>query len=176
MKKTVLAVLLATASLAPLWAFASDGTIIINGSVFAPTCIINGGAPNFTRTLPTLSSSTLSTVGSTNGDTSVSINLTGCNPASGGARVFFESGAGVNATSGRLINTGTATNVDVQLAMPDDTPIIVGAASGAQNTGTYTSIVSGAASLNYKARYYSTATTHAAGTVAASVTYAIEYE
>ncbi|WP_083444805.1 fimbrial protein [Herbaspirillum rhizosphaerae] len=176
MKKTVLASVLALTSLAPLAAFASDGTINFTGSVTATTCTVSGGS-TISKALPPVSSTTLGAAGNTTGDTAIQISLTGCAGGSAtGVRAFFESGTGVNASTGRLINTGTATNVDVQLAMPDNTPIVAGAASGSQGTGPFTALSGGAATLNYKARYYSTGATHTAGNVIASVTYSIEYQ
>src|ERR1700709_2746003 len=106
MTKSILASLLTIAALAPAAAFASDGTIPFNGAVTAQTCTINGGVPSFTKTLPQVSQTTLNADGKVAGATNFNIALTACTPASGGARVFFESGANVDTTTGRLKNTG----------------------------------------------------------------------
>ena len=176
MKKTVLASLLAVASLAPLAAFASDGTITFNGSVTAQTCTINGGVPSFTRVLPQVTATNLNAAARTAGATNFSIALTACTPATGGARVFFEAGAGVDAVSGRLLNTGTAANVQLQLLNSTGGVIVAGAPTGTtQNNGAFTPIVGGAATLQYAVQYYATGPA-TAGTVASSVTYSIEYQ
>ena len=175
MKKSILASLLAVSSLAPLAAFASDGTITFNGSVTAQTCTINGGVPTFTKILPQVSANTLNAAAARAGTTNFSIALTACTPAIGGARVFFEAGPGVDAVSGRLNNTGSATNVQVELLNATGGSIVAGAAAGSQNSGNFTPIIGGAATLNYAAQYYATAAA-TAGTVAASVTYSIEYQ
>lgn len=178
MKKTILASLLAAASLAPLAAFASDGTIQFNGEVTATTCTvnINGGGANPKITLPKVSSATLNAANKVAGATNFNVSLTACTPATGGARVFFEAGTGVDAVSGRLINgTGTATNVQVQLLNSAGGVIVAGAPSGSQNTGAMVPITGGAATLSYAAQYFATAAA-TVGTVVSNVTYSIEYQ
>jgi major type 1 subunit fimbrin (pilin) len=179
MKKSILVSLLAVSSLAPLAAFASDGTITFTGEVTGQTCTINGGQPNFTKVLPKVSSSVLGAAGQTAGGINFPIQLTNCTPASGGARVFFETGPNVDTTSGRLniaTGSGQATNVQVQLLNSTGGAIVAGAASGSQNSGNYAPISSdGKATLYYGAQYYATGAA-TVGLVSTSVTYSIEYQ
>jgi len=177
MKKIVLSSLLAIAAAAPIASQAADGTITFNGSVIAQTCTINGGTPNLTVALPRVAASNFTAVGSTVGasNSSIKISLTACPAALTAARAFFENGATVNSTTRRLINSGTATNLEVGLTTPQGVDIAVGAAAGAQNTASVP-IVSGAADLVYGTKYVSTATTVGAGTVVTNVAYTIDYQ
>jgi len=172
MQKSIIASFLAIAALAPAAAFASDGTITINGTVTAQTCTINGGSPNLAVTLPTVSTSALASAGQTATPTPFTIALTACNPNSGNVRAFFETGSNVLATR-RLKNNGTATNLEIGLLNTDNTPIAIGAASGAQGTSSV-AISSGSANLTYMAQYVATGPV-GAGTVTTSVTYSIEF-
>ncbi len=175
MKKSTIASLLAFAALAPAAAFASDGTITINGAVTAQTCTINGsGSKDFTVTLPQVSSTAFPTVGAKAGATKFTIALTNCTPAGGNARAFFEVGSNVDTTTGRLKNTGAATDVQIGLATMAGADIVIGAGSGSQNT-TYVPITSGSANLDYLAQYVSTGAV-GVGAVTTSVTYSIEFQ
>jgi len=178
MKKTIISSVLAVAALAPIASFASDGTINFTGAVTSQTCTINGGTPNFTVTLPKVSASSLSTAGAKAGQTAFTIALTGCSPASGNARAFFEAGTNVDLISGRLniaTGGGNATNVQIGLATTTGTDIKIGASSGAQNT-TYVPIsAAGTANLSYLAQYVATGAA-TAGATTSSVTYTIEFQ
>lgn len=175
MNKTILASLLAVGTLAPIACFAFDGTVDLNGSLINQTCVINGGAPSFTVTLPKVSVSSLNAANQSAGTTNFTITLTGCT-ADVGARAYFESGAGVDASTNRLINTGTAKNVQVRLLNAAGGTLQAGLGTGAQNSGNYVPIVAGQATLVYGARYVTTyAGAATPGTVRASVTYYLEY-
>ncbi len=179
MKKTILSSLLLVVAVAPIAAQAADGTITFNGNITGQTCTINGNTPNFTVTMPTVSTSALSSAGQQAGivTDSIKINLTNCNPASGGARAFFESGPTVDAATRRLTNAtgaGFATNVQVGVINSDGTDVAVGAAAGAQNTQ-FVPVTSGAATLVYGSKYVATAAA-TAGRVNTSVQYSIEYQ
>ncbi|MFL9878968.1 fimbrial protein [Herbaspirillum rhizosphaerae] len=174
MQKSILKALLTIATLAPLASFAADGTITFSGSITAQTCTINGGTPNLAVTLPKISATALAVAGAKAGATPFTIALTGCTPASGNVRAFFEVGANVDTATGRLKNTGTATNVQIGLTNVDGSNIAVGAASGAQGT-TYVPISSGNANLTYMAQYVATGAA-TSGTVTTSVTYTIEFQ
>jgi len=173
MQKSIIASFLAIAALAPLAASAADGTITITGTVTAQTCTINGGTPNLAVTLPTVSASALASSGQTATPTPFTITLTACNPNSGNVRAFFETGPNVDATTRRLKNNGTATNLQIGLLNTDNTPISIGAASGAQGTASV-ALSGGSANLTYLAQYVATGAV-AAGTVTTSVTYSIEF-
>jgi len=181
MKKSAISALIAGAlSLAAGAAFASDGTITFNGALTATTCAINGNgtsSKDFTVTLPTVSTSTLTAAGQTAGATSYSIALTGCTPVTttSKAAVFYEAGSTVDPADGRLVvATGGAQNVKLELLNQDETQIKAGFSRDLQNSKA-ANISSGAATLNYEVRYYATAAT-TAGAASSSVVYSIDYQ
>ncbi|MEM6052580.1 fimbrial protein [Erwinia sp. P7711] len=167
-----LGLLLATAQVNA--AEASDGTISFTGNIDSQTCTvsINGGSSSATVTLPKVSSSVLQNAGQTAGSTRFTIELNDCSTETGGVYAYFEQGANVNA-NGRLNNTGTATNVELQLL--DGANNVLNAGSTDQTTSPATAtLAAGTATLNYAAQYYATAKA-SSGTVASSVTYSINY-
>lgn len=158
-------------------AMASDGTITFSGGVIASTCVVtlNGSSASGTVTMSEVALSLLTTPGNTAGVTNFTLNLTGCTTVTGKTLVnaFFESGAGVNVTTGYLKNTGTATNVEIELLVASTmTQIIPGSSPQAQPTSI--SIPGGTGTLAYVAQYISTGTA-TAGTIVSSVTYSLVY-
>ncbi|PXX44662.1 fimbrial protein [Aquitalea magnusonii] len=158
---------------------AADGTITFNGNVTAQSCTptVAGGTANGTVTLPTVSAKSLASAGVTAGTTQFSIALSGCSAAATQAATWFEAGSNVDPASGRLINTGTATKVDVALYnSTGTTPIAVGQGNGSLgSSGTAVPITNNAATMNFNARYYATGAA-TAGSVVASVNYTIQYQ
>lgn len=153
---------------------ASDGTISFTGNINSQTCTVsvNGAGSSATVALPTVASSLLQNAGETAGATRFTVDLSECSTTTGDVYAYFEQGSNVNA-DGRLTNTGTATNVDLELL--DNAGTTLNAGSSDQTTSPVTAtLVDGAASLTYAARYYATAAA-TAGTVASSVTYSINY-
>ena len=181
MKKTLLSAALIAgfgiAAFAPLTAFAVDGTITFNGAITSKTCTVklNGGASGTgTVTLPTVSTSAFGAVGATAGQTPFSINLSGCSAGTTSAATYFEAGPTVNA-AGRLISSGTATGVDLQLVNSDNSTITAGAAAPTTGPGLAT-LASGAATLSYYVRYYqNSAAAPGAGSVTSTVNYSMIY-
>ncbi|NML29904.1 fimbrial protein [Paraburkholderia antibiotica] len=162
----------------PAASYAADGTITFNGNITAQTCTIsgNGGGPNFTVTLPTVSTSALSADGSTAGRTPFNIALTNCSPDSGTALTYFEPGATVDTATGRLLNaTGSASNVEIGLLNQDYSSIQLGAAQTSQNSQSAT-ISGGAATLDYFAQYVATGGAAGAGSVNTTTLYSIVYQ
>ena len=86
---------------------------------------------------------------------------------------YLKAGANVNTTNGRLNNTGTATNVQIQIRNSDGTVVDASKASGAQNASMAT-VASNAATMRYAANYYATGAT-TAGSVVSAVTYSVVY-
>ncbi|WP_323120875.1 fimbrial protein [Burkholderia alba] len=160
-------------------AFAADGTITINGQVTSQTCTIsgNGGGKDFTVTLPTVSASTLATAGAAAGRTPFNIALSKCTPNSGNVSTYFEPGATVDTTTGRLVNTapGGAANVQVGLLNSDNSSIQLGAAQASQNSKPV-ALSGGAATLNYYAQYVATGGAATAGSVTTTTLYSIVYQ
>jgi major type 1 subunit fimbrin (pilin) len=181
MNKTLLSAALiagfGVAALAPQAATATDGTINFTGAVTGSTCTVkvNGAASPATITLPTVSTTALNAAGTTAGQTAFAINLSACGgtPAPTKASTFFENGPTVNA-AGRLVNAGTATNVDVQLVNTDNSAITVGGVAPTSGTGVF-AITTGTATLSYFARYFATAAA-TAGTVSSSVQFSVIYQ
>ncbi len=159
-------------------AFAADGTVTFNGRITAQTCTIggNGGANNFTVTLPTVSTNSLRTAGAVTGRTPFNITLSSCTPNSGNAMVYFEPGATVDIATGRLVNSNRtgARNVQVGLKNADYSDIRLGAAHASQNSRPVT-LNNGGATLNYFAEYVATGAT-TAGDLTTSTLYSIVYQ
>ncbi|WP_250473662.1 fimbrial protein [Caballeronia sp. GAFFF1] len=181
MKKSVIsAVVAGLLSVAAGGAFASDGTITFNGALTAATCTINGNgtsSKDFTVTLPTVSTSTLTASGQTAGTTSYSIALSACSPVTttSKASVFYQAGTTVDPSDGRLlVAAGGAGNVKLELLNQDGSQIKAGYSSDLQNSKP-ASIASGAATLYYDVRYYATGAT-SAGPANSSVVYSIDYQ
>ncbi|MBW7984162.1 fimbrial protein [Enterobacillus tribolii] len=176
MKMKKICMLIATASIVLSHAAsASDGTITINGKITDVTCAIsvNGGTENATVTLPTVSQNTLTADGDTAGTTPFDIKLTECQGSTlGNAYAYFESGTTVDTVTGRLNNTGTAANVQVELLDKANNPVFIGSSS---QGAVVEDISSGSATLVYAAQYYSKGST-GSGTVTTQVDYTIAYD
>ena len=163
----------ALSMLACVGAQASDGTVTVNGTVTNATCttIIGNGtaSSSFTVTLPTVNKNSLAVAGNTTGATAFTIGVSGCSGATA-ITPFFEAGTNVNA-SGRLTNTGTATNVEVQITTPAGAVVAIGSSAQLLTT---TTLVGNAATVQYIARYYATGVA-GAGSYASTFTYVISY-
>jgi len=157
---------------------ASTGTITFVGEVTDTTCdvSVDGGSSDSTVTLPTVSTSNLASVGDTAGRVEFDITLTNCSSAAQDAYAFFEAGENVDSSTGRLINTGTATNVDLQLLDVDNlyTPINIGNTLQHSDSSA-TAIFNDTARLNYAVEYYANAAS-TPGDVSSSVTYTVSYK
>ncbi|SNY61444.1 fimbrial protein [Enterobacter sp. CC120223-11] len=180
MKKVILASLIALAlgSTAAVSA-APSGNITIKGKLTAATCTVkvdSSATGDATVTLPALPINQLSEAGETAGVTNFVMKLSGCTPATGNVRAFFEAGANVDAATGRLNNsltTGQAKNVQIQLR--NDKDVILEAGNTNQRTNASSPLSAGAAVLTYNARYYATGAS-TAGDLESAVTYSIDYE
>lgn len=169
----------ALAALAPSISHAEDGTITFTGTIKAQTCKINegSGGPNFTVTLPKVSTSALSSGGQTAGKTPFSINLTNCSPATGTVFTQFESPSTINTGSGHLINaSGTAQNVEVPLLNANHQNLKLGKSGAAEQQVIPATLNNGAASMLYYAQYLASGGAATVGTVRTSVQYSIQYQ
>jgi len=166
---------------------AFDGQITFNGTLTDTTCKvnINGGGQLGIVTLPTISTSDLSTEGDTAGETTFNIVLTECSgDTSSEVLAYFEYDAAfVNPTTGNLRNllegvSGGATKVELQLLDSADTVIKVGDES--QRGGVWATIdASGNATIQHAVRYYATGPGSAkatAGQVKGQVTFTLTYQ
>lgn len=177
MNKSILALCLTLAVPGIHSAMANTGTITFNGELTTNTCnvSVNGGSASDTVTLPTVSEGMLDTAGKTAGQTRFTLGLSGCSGSLLTASAYFEAGTGVNG-DGRLVSTGSAKNVDLQLRDGSNAGAVIKAGSTGQVSDThYVALASGAASLPYTAEYYATGKA-VAGNVKSSVTYSIQYK
>ena len=173
MKKIILAA--SALALGSVAAHATDGTVTINGKVTDQTCKVSANSKDITVTLPTVGVGSLATAGTTAGRTPFTINLENCK--AGQVSAFFETGGNVDAASGRLNNTGNASNVQVQLLSDSSVviPVLANAAQAPVTTKATVAKDADSAALNYYAQYYATGAA-TAGNVATSVQYTINYQ
>ncbi|WP_034911626.1 fimbrial protein [Erwinia sp. 9145] len=183
MKKTLVASLMTAAlgvvSFSSFAAPAPAGTITINGKLTAATCTVkvnDSATGDGIVNLPTLSTSKLATAGATAGETNFLIKLSACNPQTGTVRAYFESGANVDAASGRLNNAAAsgASNVQVELLTANADVLAAGNTSQRDIESNKVTLNAGAADMSYIARYYATGAT-TAGDLQTAVTYSIDY-
>lgn len=185
MKKIFLSSLLAMAAV-PVISQAASGTIGFSGSIGEQTCVVNGNGEgsDFVAPLGSALSARLTESGSTERVTNdtIKLTLTQCtqNTArqNGAVRARFEAGTTVDPTTHRLINSGTATNIQVALLNADGSEIAIGA-SGSSGGGPFVTISgnanAGAASLQYGHKFVATGPV-TPGSVNTSVQYSLEFE
>lgn len=176
MKKIVFSsISIAMMSAGPVQA-ASTGTITFNGQLNSNTCdvVVDGQAADATVVLPTIGTNLLSTTGQTAGDTGFTMALNNCAGTLETASAFFEAGATVDSVTRRLNNTGTATNVSLQLldGYSPSRAVIEAGNQSQVNGNTYVNISSGSANLPYIVRYFAEGAT-TAGTVVSNVVYSV---
>lgn len=160
-------------------AHAYDGQITFNGEITSMTCTINAGTPDFTVTLPTVSTTALNAAGVTAGRTPFAIALTNCAPttAANAVSTYFEPGATVNPNSNQLYTTGGATNVELRLLNADDySKILAGAAQGSQNSHTFSIDATGNATMNYFVEYVAVGGAATAGMANSNIYYTVAYQ
>lgn len=178
MKKQLLAFAIVSAAGLALAgsAQAADGTISITGQVQAQTCTINGGG-NIDVSLPTVSVSALSSAGNTAGETPFQIQLTGCSSGMGTATTYFEPGPTIDTTTGYLKPSGAspAGNVEIQLLNSGGTAMALNASTAASQGADLVDASSGAATLDYAARYIAVDGGASAGSANTSVTFTMVY-
>lgn len=172
-------VLFAIALAAPALASGADGTIHIEGSVIAPTCVItNGPTPADIRVrLPAVAVSALSSNGQTAGRTPFFIRIADCDASTSQIQTFFEPGPTINTASNNLSlqgGTGTAGNVELQLLNADHSQVLLGNPLGLQNSQSV-AVQGGSADLRYYAQYVATGAA-TAGSANSSVTFTLIYQ
>ena len=175
MNKTLLSAALIAgfgiAAFAPLTARA-DGTITFTGKVVASTCTfnVNGGGASGTGAvaLPVVFTSALTAAGNVAGNTPFNIVVSGCDSNLTSVQERF-SGTNI-AADGNLKNTGTATNVEVQLLSGTTTVINLNTNANSP-VGT---LASGGVTLNYSAQYFATGAA-GSGLVNTAVAYTTNY-
>jgi type 1 fimbria pilin len=159
-----------------------DANLILPSiTITAPSCSVSTSSQNIAVTLQPVTAQTLATVGSVAGRTPFSISITGCPASVTKVTTYFNSGATIDATTGNLLNGGTARNVEVQLLNGTGGNVaalsaidLTGTNAKAQNSSQY-SVVGTAATLNYFAQYIASGGAAGAGSVSTSVTFTIAY-
>jgi P pilus assembly protein, pilin FimA len=155
----------------------SDNTITFQGEVSDETCsvAINGNQSTPVVLLPTVSSTELASSGDTAGPVTFDIGLTGCTgDAANSTQISTVFVGNQVTTNGNLGNTGTASNVEVQIL--DTTGTEIDLTDGFTGSGDLT-LAAGEteASATYTAQYYA-AGQSTAGTVEATMQYAVSYQ
>lgn len=175
MKKSIV---FAAIAAVPFFAFAqSANTITFRGEIAEQTCsvAVNGNASSPIVLLPTVSTSDLAVSGSTAGQTEFTVSLSGCIAKAAPQAVNTVFLPHSVTPSGNIVNTGTATNVSLQLldpALPAAPFLLTGgfAAPGLQVATGATS-----ASHNFAVRYFTEGAAATAGSVVGAVQYSIAY-
>lgn len=162
----------------PLASNAADGEVKITGAIIANTCKVTGGTGGtgsiLEVSLPTVMTSALSEAGKTAGRTPFTVQLADCSADSGDVALYFEPGANTDMATGRLSNTGTATEVQVGLLNGSMVPIELNQSTALLQKSQTVSIATGSATLNYFAEYYATGVA-GAGSVSTSTFFSIVY-
>lgn len=148
--------------------FQSASTIItLSNSTFTitkTTCVVNNGAA-INVTLPTVRTTDFTSIGQTLGDTTFTVNVSGCNAIDANkslVALLTDNNNTASNTLGLLKNTGTnySPNVSVQITDSSGLPLpiapkVIGNSSSFFNFGTIGT--GGTVSKSFKARYYSNA-------------------
>lgn len=155
----------------------ANNTITFLGEVSDQTCevAVNGNATNPVVLLPTVSTADLASVGAVAGETPFTLSVSGCTVNATDALPIKTVFVANNVTaSGNLVNTGTATNVALQIL---DSVGGTGVNLTTVNTVDGLNVAAGAssASHDFAVQYISEAGTATAGTVVGVVQYAISY-
>lgn len=176
MKKATL-IALTTLSLAYAASVNANNTVKFLGEVSTQTCTvdINGISSNPMILLPTVPASALAVQGGTAGATKFTVNLTGCTSEGTATTIKTVFLANNVTANGNLGNTGSATDVSINLLDSNgSTPLDF--TSGFATTSAMT-LASGATSTSQEltAQYYAESTSVSAGSVITSAQYAITY-
>ncbi|WP_082717273.1 MULTISPECIES: fimbrial protein [Burkholderia] len=157
-------------------AYASDGEVDFQGIVTAQTCTVDATSKNLNVPLPTVSANSLAKPGDAVGSQLFTIKVSDCSSGTKAVAAAFEANASLDASTGNLKNqsddTAAAKNVEIQLMNSDSSPITVGNASTVKSTP----VVSGSASMDYRAKYVAVDGAATAGPVQSHVTYSLNYQ
>ena len=176
--KIIKILIASTAFIAASQAFATTGMVRFSGQVIDETCVAGvNTSSSATRSviLPSVNPPTLSTIGSTVGDTAFNITITSaenekCDVTTKVAGIYFEPNNPSLHADGRLKNRGDAQNVEVRLLSNEKRPINL-----TENRGTQQSTKVMDSTYKYYAQYYS-AGAATAGDVVSDVNYTIIYK
>jgi major type 1 subunit fimbrin (pilin) len=175
MKKSIV---FAAIAAIPFVSFAqSANTITFRGEVSQQTCsvAVNGNASSPLVLLPTVSTADLAAAGSTAGQTEFTVSVSGCtaNVTSQPINTVFLPNS-VTA-SGNIANTGTATNVSLQLLDPAAPAAPFQLTGGHAAPGLQVAANETSASHNFAVRYLADGAAATAGSVVGAVQYSVAY-
>lgn len=167
-------IILASLLTLPIVGYAEQSNVItFQGQVDDVTCSvsINGSDSSPIVLLQTAKKTDLATAGATAIPTEFTLQLTDC----GAAKTATASLVGNNVTTnGNLGNTGTAANVSIQI-LDKGTPIVF-SGSSAVTAGSGTALTDGSGTMPFVAQYYAETAEVTAGSVQATMQYAITYQ
>lgn len=150
--------------------FAADVTLNITGTIKAAACQVSSSSQTQNINLGSqIKVSELSSAGSTTAFVPFSINLVNCPQGTTGVNALFSGTSDPDSVIDSYKNTGTATNVSVQLQTEDGIPLGAGARI-------FRRIENNALTLNLKSRVYSHNGGGTVGTIKATVTVDFTYE
>ncbi|MFS7221228.1 fimbrial protein [Rahnella inusitata] len=176
-KKSLVALGLLVAGYSMTASAVSDNTISFQGEVSDQTCEVTVNSDSAPVVLmPTAAASALTTAGSVAGKTSFDIALSGCTAATTATTIntMFSGNLVDTANQGTLTNTGTATNVNLQLLDTDGSAIDLSSTWTSTKGELSLAETDTASSATFFVQYYATDAA-TAGTVAGSVEYAVSY-
>jgi len=155
----------------------SANTITFKGEVSEQTCevTINGVSARPVVVLPTVSKSQLTAADTSAGLTTFTLGVTGCAVTSGAldVKTLFV-GHNVSA-SGNLANTGSASNVELQLLTDAGGATPIDLRTSTAIAGVIVPAGQTAGEHDFAVQYYSPTGSATAGTVVGSVQYAVTY-
>lgn len=153
------------------------GVINFTGYVVDTTCVVDANSTNMNVVLPNVDKTLLAQSNSRVGETAFVIRLTGCvdGPETKVVSARFAPDGNVN-TDGTLANTGSATNVAIELVDRDSNVINIHAddLDTQAARGEYTA--DGVVNLRYVARYFSAQGNAGAGDVRAMANFQLVYQ
>ncbi len=160
----------------PRAAYASDGTITVNGQITANTCTINAGTPDLAVTLPTVSTAALP-AGAVAGATAVTMNYSACTSTPTTATVYFEANANIDPATGCLTNTAVSggSNVEVCFLNRDGTSIDMSKPTTSQGVES-AALSGGSGASTFLVEYAAHTAAATAGTYTSLVTYSVVYQ
>lgn len=172
MKKVLLATLVAL----PFVSFANPNTIQFQGEVTEQTCsvLINGTSANPTVLLPSVPTTALAAATDTAGLTNFTVALTGCTVPSSAQNIGTVFVGNNLTVDERLGNSGTATNVTLQLVDPSTPTIPLDLTGATPAPGLVLASGDTSAAYDFAVRYYAEGAS-TAGSVLGSVQYSVSY-
>lgn len=159
-------------------AFAESlNTLTFKGEVTEQTCsvVVNGSSARPVVLLPTVSKSELTTASSSAGLTTFTVGVSGCTADSSALdiKTLF---IGTNVTpDGNIANSGTATNVELQLLSDSSGSSVIDLGNPAAVSGISIPAGETAGQHDYAVQYFSPTGGATAGSVVGVVQYAVSY-